>query len=42
MTWSYYYKGIAFIKQNSGTKEEEERRLKDWKEQALPLVHSAA
>jgi len=42
MSWSEYYHGIAFIKKNSGTPEEEEHRLKDWKEQALPLVHSAA
>lgn len=38
MTWSYYYEGIWFIKQNSGTPEEEKARLADWKEQALPLV----
>jgi len=38
MTWKEYYAGVRFIKQNSGTEQEEKRRLKDWKNQALPLV----
>jgi len=38
MSRAEYYQGIEFIKQNSGTLEEEKQRLKQWSDLALPLV----
>lgn len=38
MSRAEYYQGIEFIKRNSGTEEEKQHRLKEWKKLALPLV----
>lgn len=38
MTEKEYNEGRLFIQKNSGTKEEEVRRLNDWHKEAWPLV----
>lgn len=38
MTYGEYLAGIRFIKQNSGTEEEQTIRLYEWKTLAKPLV----
>lgn len=40
MTYGEYLNGIAFIKKNSGTLEEQEYRLKQWRALAYPLVNA--
>jgi hypothetical protein len=38
MSWKLYYEGVNFINSVSGTREEAQLRLEDWKREALPLV----